>query len=83
MATPHVTQIEPLLSVAEVAAIFNTTAAAVRESRRRGVLPGSLAFKVGRVRKFDPAEVRGANDAAKVERQEKHAAQDGRGNAPT
>jgi hypothetical protein len=47
------------------------------------VLPGSLAFKVGRVLKFDPAEVRGAIDAAKVERQEKHAAQDGRGNAPT
>ena len=62
------TNIEPLLSVDEVAEIFNSTPAAVRESRRRNALPGALAFKVGRVLKFDPAEVQEAIAKGKAER---------------
>jgi hypothetical protein len=66
--TQRSTQIEPLLGVHEVAVIFNTTAAAVRESRRRGTIPGSLAFQVGRILKWDPDEVRAAIADAKAER---------------
>ena len=61
-------EIEPLLSVSDVAHIFGSTTHAVHESRRRGTLPGALGFKVGRLVKFDPSEIRAAIAQQKAER---------------